>query len=89
MIEEQFVGCSREWEVDESIVIDSNAHEGAHQLKVDVHLEGHAVDPVELHIFVVREHAVLLTADLFHHKRKVLLARATLIDSWFPSEAHH
>ena len=76
----------REWQVDESVVIDSNAHEVTDQFEVDVGFERLAIEVVELDVLVVAEHTVVGAQQLLHDELEVLFADATFIDAGLATE---
>jgi hypothetical protein len=57
LIKEKLVACMSHWHVDKHIVVDGEAHQGTDQFKVDVRLECRTIEPVQLDIFIVLEHA--------------------------------
>ena len=63
-------------------IVVGDSHQQSDQLKVNIRLKRPSVEPVELHGFVVGEHAKLCVEHGFHDKREVLLAHTSLVYAW-------
>ena len=73
-------------QVDESIVVDGNAHRGSNQLILDVGFKGASIDPVQSNIILIAEHGEGWVHQLLNHRLEVLFADATFVNGWLTLE---
>lgn len=78
----------REWQVNERVVVDCDAHQVANQLEVDIWLHRLSVKVVELDILVKLEHSVGRAQQLLDHELEVLFAHSSLIYARLACEAN-
>mmetsp|Transcript_8322 Transcript_8322/g.29551 ORF Transcript_8322/g.29551 Transcript_8322/m.29551 type:complete len:734 (-) Transcript_8322:1002-3203(-) len=86
--EQLAVHGEREVDVEDDVVVDGEAEQGAHQLELDAGLERVVAEPHQPRLVVLAEHRVLRVEQLAAQHREPLLAHAALVDALLALEAH-